>query len=303
MGTPNFYENKKMADPEPFKPIRKSAFMTYKKCPKKFWFSYFVHPDEYWNYNEKNNNNVAAAKGDIYHAELDEFFDKIDYNLIYELNNDDKLFTYFRNKFSFSDHYEENPSDIDQWFDWTCRMEVNRSNFFKKRYSKTEFLQWYAPKACEIKVTMTDEIDRTGHIDRVDYLPKEQSYCIVEYKTGKNYDVTKPWSLTALRAETAFYAIICNEMKIFDKPVHYWALYNPKIQQFSIEKFPAATMRAVNNTYKGLIQKIKEAGDFERKMSPLCMYCEYRRECFHGIEGQPKEYLFPNDYKSEEDVE
>ena len=300
------WEPKKWVAPEPvpFKPIRKSAFMTYKKCPKKFWFSYFVHSDDYWNYNEKNNSNPAAAAGDIYHAELDELFTKIDYELLYELEDDKKKFTYFRNKFSYSENYETEKTDMDKMFDWTCEMEVNRSNFFKKQYTKTEYLKWYPPKACELKVSMTDEIDRTGHIDRVDYLPAEKAYCIVEYKTGKNYDVNKPWSLTSLRAETAFYAIICNEMELLDKPVLYWALYNPKIRQFNVEKFPAATMRAVNNTYKGLIQKIKESGEFPRKMSPLCMWCEYRPECFHGLKGEEKEWLFgkPSKYKTEEEA-
>ena len=258
---------------QPFKPIRKSAFMTFKKCPKKFYFSYFVHADDYWNYNEKNNNNSAAAAGDIFHAEVDSFFPQINYELLYELNSDEKVFKYFRDKFSYSETYLENKTDMDTWFDWYCDIETKRMNFFKQKYSKSEFLTWYPPKATELKVSMTDEIDRTGHIDRVDFLPAEKSYCIVEYKTGKHYDVTKPYSLTALRAETAFYAIICNEMKIFDYPVHYWALYNPKIKQFSIEKFPAATMRAVNNTYKDLIQRIKEAGEFERNISPLCLYC------------------------------
>ncbi len=280
--------------PEPFKPIRKSAFMTYKKCPKKFWFSYFIHSDEYWNYNEKNNNNEAAAKGDIFHAEVDDFFSKIDYDLLYELEGEQKIFKYLRDKFSYSESYATSPSEMDQWFDWFATMETRRSQFFKNNYTKIEFLDWYPPKGSEIKVTMEDEIDRTGHIDRVDYLPKEKAYCIVEYKTGKSYDVTKPWSLTALRAETAFYAIICNEMKLFDKPVHYWALYNPNIKQFSVEKFPAATIRSVNNTYKGLVQKIKEAGDFDRNISPLCMYCDYRKECFHGLEGEPKKLLFPD---------
>jgi hypothetical protein len=268
--------------------------MTYKKCPKKFWFSYFVHADDYWNYNEKNNNNTAAAMGDIFHAEADELFIKMDFELLYELEDKNKVFKYMRDKFSYSETYETEPSMMDQWFDWFAEAETNRAEFFKKNYTKLEFLDWYPPKATELKMTMDDEINRTGHVDRVDYLPREKSYCIVEYKTGNGYDPSKPWSLTALRAETAFYAIIANEMKLFDKPVHYWSLYNPKKKIFFIEKFPAATIRSVNNTYKGLVQKIKEAGDFDRKISPLCMWCEYRNECFHGLEGEPKKFLFPD---------
>ena len=94
--------------PEPFKPIRKSAFMTYKKCPKKFYFSYFVHADDYWNYNEKNNNNIEAAKGDIFHAEVDEIFDKINFESLYELTDNEQIFSYFREKFSFSENYDTN---------------------------------------------------------------------------------------------------------------------------------------------------------------------------------------------------
>lgn len=295
MTVPKPWEDKKMKEPEPFKAIRKSAFMTYKKCPKKFWFSYFVHQDDYWNYNEKNNNNTAAAMGDIFHAECDGFFESIDYEIAYELDSHDRLTKYFRDKFSYSETYEEEPSVMDTWFDWFCKTEATRLFFFKTNYTKSEYLAWYKPEACELQMTMTDEINRTGHVDRIDYLPAEKAYCIVEYKTGKNYDVHKPWSLTSLRAETAFYAIICNEMKLLDHPVLYWALYNPKIQQFSIEKFPAATMRAVNNTYKGLVQKIKESGEFNRKISPLCMWCEYRKECFHGVPGAEKEYIMPQE--------
>ena len=293
MTVPTIKEMKKEQANEPFKPIRKSAFMTFKKCPKKFYFSYFVHSDEYWNYNEKNNNNEAAAKGDIFHAEVDNFFEAINPEMAYDLGNDDTLFKYFRDKFSYSETYETQKTDMDRWLDWFSETEQKRFNFFKTNYTKAEVIAWFPPKGTEVKVFMNDEIDRTGHIDRVDYLPKEKAYCIVEYKTGKSYNVETPWSLTALRAETAFYAIICNEMKLFDKPVLYWALYNPQIKQYHVEKFPAATMRAVNNTYRDLVQRIKESGEFDRHISPLCLYCEYRFECFHGTEGSPKEYIIP----------
>lgn len=293
----------------PFKPIRKSAFMNYKKCPKKFWFSYFVHPEEYWNYNEKAGENEAAAKGDIFHAEVDDFFTRIDFELVYELTDQAKVFEYFRNNFSYSETYDTKKTDMDNWFDWFCEIEVKRLLFFKNNYNKSEFLEYYPPKHTEWKVSMKDDIDRTGHIDRIDYLPKEKSYAVVEYKTGKSYDPSKPTNLSSMRAECGFYAIILNEMKLLDHPVQHWILYNPRLKIYYVEKFPAATMRAVNNTFKGLVQKVKEAGDFARNITPLCMWCDYRRECFHGIEGEDKKYLFPNliplgnDYIGLEEIE
>ena len=287
---------------EPFKPIRKSAFMTYKKCPKKFWFQYFVHADDYWDYNEKTGQNEAAAKGDIFHAEVDGLYSQVDFEMLYELDNYNKVYDYFRKKFSYSDTYELEKTDMDNWFDWFCDVETKRHFFFKENYNKTEYLEYFPPKDTEWQVTMKDEIDRTGHIDRVDYLPKEKSYAIVEYKTGKSYDPKKPTNLTQLRAECAFYAIILNEMKLLDHPVHHWVLYNPRLKIYFVERFPAATMRAVNNAYKGLVQKVKEAGDFPRKITPLCMWCDYRRECFHGLPGEAKKYIIPRMLGDQDDT-
>lgn len=277
---------------KPFKDIRKSAFMTFKHCPKKFWFSYSVHPETYWEYKSKGGQNEAAAKGDIFHSEVDDFFAKLDYEQMYEIGNEQTLNEVFRKKFSFSDSYDECKTDLDDWFDYFSELETKRFMYFKNNYTKIEFLQYYPPKETEFNVTMTDDINRTGHVDRIDYLPHEKSYCVVEYKTGKSANPTKASSLTSLRAETAFYAIILNEMKLLPAPTYYWAVVNPRLRTFYIEKFPAATMRAVNNAYKGLVQKIKESGEFKRKIGPLCMYCPFRRECFHGLDGEPKKYIF-----------
>jgi len=276
---------------EPFKPIRKSAFMTFKQCQKKFWFSYFIHSEDYWAYNTKENQSEAAAKGDLFHAEVDDFFEKLDMEQLYEVTDINKITEIYRNKFSFSDTIVEGKTDMDEWFDYFSEVEAKRFMWFKENFTKLEFLKWYPPKHTEFNVSMTDDIDRTGHVDRIDYLPNEKAYCVVEYKTGRGYDLTKPATLTRLRAETGFYAVILNEMKLLDAPVYYWALINPRLKTFHIEKFPTATLRAVNNTYKGLVQKIKEGGDFKRNIGPLCMYCPYRRECFHGLIGEPKNYI------------
>ncbi len=298
---PMVVEDKK--EKEPFKPIRKSAFMNYKKCPKKFWFSYFIHGEDYWNYNESTSKNEAAAKGDIFHAEVDGFYGQIDYELLYELTNTTKVIKYMRDKFSYSDTYDTEKTEMDEWFDWYCETEAKRFFFFKEKYPKSEFLEFFPPKETEWQVTMKDDIDRTGHIDRIDYLPNEKAYAIVEYKTGKSYDPKRPNNLSSLRAECGFYAIICNEMKLLDHPVHYWILYNPRLKIYHVERFPAATMRAVNNAYKGLVQKVKEAGDFPRKITPLCMWCDYRRECFHGLPGEPKKYIIPRTLGKTDDTE
>ena len=109
--------------------------MNYKKCPKKFYYSYFVHADDYWNYNEKTGQSEAAAKGDIFHAEVDDFFEKIDTELVYELDTEEKVYEYYRNKFSYSDTYETEKTDMDNWFDWYCMIEARRMFFFKNNYS------------------------------------------------------------------------------------------------------------------------------------------------------------------------
>lgn len=266
----------------PYKPVRKSAFMNFTKCPMQFNFMY--NDKSYWDYATGDHVNKSTLYGEIYHNLMDEFFAKIDVPRAHELNSKD-LCAYFRGMF---------PTDtpLDSWFDWTARLETKRFEMYKKDYGLEGLQKWWIPHAVELKIDMKDEIDRTGHVDRIDFLPEYDCYAVVEYKTGPSYNRNKKWVMSSIRKETGFYAIILNSLNILPKPVKYFILINPATEQFTVEKFHHATLSSVNKKYKDLVDRIKNDGPWPKVHSVLCRHCKFRMECFYGSKDYPETLIF-----------
>jgi len=106
-----------------------------------------------------------------------------------------------------------------------------------------------------------------GRIDRVDTL--KDGIRVVEIKTGA---IVK----TAWRQETAFYALILEQMGVFDAPVIYWGVWHPEIQIGG--KIHALSKKAVIRW----ISKLKtacEEDEFPKRLSTFCPSCRYFKLC------------------------
>ena len=266
-----------------FKGLRKSGYTTWKSCPKKFFFSY--NSDEYWNYNKMDTKSEALVKGQTFHNAADDFFTKIDMDTLLGLD-DNGLKTYMRTCLPKSSDYESRKTEMDQWFDYLVQVEYNRYNYYREQKA----LDKYKPKAVEWAIEKEREhLNISGHVDRVDYLPEEKSYCVVEYKTGKSYGLNKSWTKSNIAQECGFYAIILNEAHLLDKPVTHYCLINPTTKDYLINKLSPITIKAIKRHLDTIEQSLLNGGPWDRKMSMLCGWCPYRDPCFNGgILGQDK---------------
>jgi len=256
-----------------FRPIRKSAFTTYKKCKKKF--EYFYNDPNYWDYghDEKEvEKSEPLIKGQQFHDGCEKFFHDLE-GRVFTKN----LPSTFKNIIPKSEY-----DDVNEWFDWFVDTE-------QKRYIELEeqkLLGHWFPVAMEIEVKMKDEIDRTGHVDRVDVIPGLKELCIVEYKTGKSYDMNNKYGFTDMNAEIGFYVNILNKAKVFPgyKMTH-WKVINPTLRKIWLNRISPISLRAVDVTYKEITDKLFNKGEFPRNVSKLCDWCPYKDDCLFKEEN------------------
>jgi len=258
------------------KAIRKTAFMMLKNCAKQFEYFYFKDPD-YDHFNEPvTDPKSPQGKGTLFHNAAEEMFPQCDVKDMISLERAD-LVKYLRQR--LPDIPQINP-----WFDYFADFEARRFCFGLDAYGKEGIEKVFIPVALEkyCKLESETEPARTGHVDRIDWLPNEESLCIVEYKTGKYYNLEKPYILTNLRAECGWYATILNKIKAYDKPIAWWACINPMMQQYHVEKFHIMSVRSLEKQWQGLLKLIDNKGPFERNLSPLCGHCKYVSECLYN---------------------
>ena len=249
--------------------------MDFKKCPKKFFFSY--NDDAYFNYNNKDATSRALIDGQTFHNECDAFFPKLDMDTLVGLNLEGRKI-YMRSLLPKTADYTTRPSYMDKWFDFFVQVEANRYGY----YNSVDGLKSFKPKAVEWEITQPGSVDFTGHVDRIDYLPEEKSYCVVEYKTGMSYALSKSWVKSQIAAECGFYARIINNEQLLDKPITHYALINPTSKDYHVRPLSSQTMKAVDRVLTDMTKRIKQNGPWERKMSLLCDWCKYREPCFNG---------------------
>ena len=255
------------------RPIRKSAFITYKHCKKKFEFLYFG--DHYFDYGGEDQDNDALRRGNLFHNGCEKFF----------RNMQGKIYTpELVNHFRINMPTIGDPRDliVNEWFDWFAEQE-------KSRYQElclTDKLGIWYPLAMELEVKMDDKIDRTGHVDRIDVIPDTKDLCIVEYKTGKSYDMDKSYAFTAMNAEIGFYIQILNAAKVFpDYKLTHWKVINPTLQKIWYNKISPISLKGVEATYEEIVNKINKGGKYEKNPGVLCLHCPYLNDCLFDEEG------------------
>ncbi len=255
--------------------IRKTAFMMFKHCEKQFEYFFFRDPDYNAYMEPEVDLRSPTGKGTAFHNACDELFPKFDIEDMKKLDSEVDLVKYIRDKLPDLER-------INEWFDYFAEFEARRFLMAKDAYADRLELV-YRPVATELYVNLPGEYPRTGHVDRLDYLPAEDALCVVEYKTGRSYDMSKDRTLTSLRAETGWYAIILEKLKLYDKPITHWACINPMLKQYHVERFHAMSLKSVEKQYQKLVSKIKKQGPFERNLSPLCGWCKYSNDCLYNF--------------------
>ena len=258
------------------KPIRKTAFMNMKNCAKQFEYFYFKDPDYEAFQEPVTDPTTPQGKGSLFHDAAEVLFDNLVIDDMLGLERVD-LVKYIRERLP-------DITQINPWLDYFAEFEARRFCFGLDAYGKEKIKEVFFPVAREkyCKLEETGKPARTGHVDRIDWLPQEKSLCIVEYKTGKYYNLDKPRILTNLRSETGWYATILKATHAYDKPIDWWACINPMLQQYHVEKFHTMSLRSVEKQWLSLLKTIKNKGPFPRNISPLCGHCKYVSDCLYN---------------------
>jgi len=240
--------------------------MMYKQCAKKFW--YFYNDDEaYKGYNQVQGSD-ALIKGSLFHQYADTFFDNIGEP------NDAYSPDFFREAVPVT-----KLEDLNKWLQWFANKEWERYEELNVAGQEDKFI----PFAREEFVSMPDSIDRSGHFDRIDIIPGTRNLQIVEYKTGKSYDMDKTWAATSMNSEIGFYVIMLNTIKKYpDFKITEWKVINPTLETIWVNKISPISIKSVNTTYRALTQAVFNKGPFERNITMLCRYCPYIEDCLMG---------------------
>ena len=262
-----------MTTENPLRPIRKSAFITYKQCQKKFEFMYYG--EHYFDYGEEDQDNHALRRGNLFHNGCEKFFKNIQ-NKIHTA----ELPNHFREYLPIIK--DDRDLIVNEWFDWFAEQE-------KIRYDELTLAEKcgeWMPIATELQIKMEDTIDRTGHVDRLDIIPGTKNICVVEYKTGKSYDMDKPYVFTAMNAEIGFYVQVLRAAKVFpNNPITHWKVINPTLKKIWFNKISPISLKGVETTYGEITEKVINKGKFKKNPSVLCLTCPYLDDCLFDEEG------------------
>ena len=245
--------------------IRKSSFVTYRHCQKKFEYSY--NDSKYWDYGGIDGlpEDDPRVLGTKFHDACDNFFKTLEKKPL-----TDKFTSDWKNPFS--------GGKLQDWFNFFLDIE-------KRRYidliSDGKEGYW-RPIANELEIKMTDRLDRVGHVDRCDVLT-DNNICIVEYKTGKSYNMENKYSLTNMNQEIGFYAEILNKTNAFPgRKITHWKVINPTLKKIWIARISPVSLKAVNRTFNEIVDKLEQNGVFNKNEGILCNYCDYVNDCLFG---------------------
>jgi len=252
-----------------YRPIRKSAFVSYIKCQKKF--EYLYSDPNYFNYGlDEGELDDALRRGNMFHSGCDKFFSDLEGKI-----KSESITQLFRTYLPTVDDIRD-AEIVNNWFDWFAETE-------KQRYielDEANKIGYFLPIAKELEIKLPDTIDRTGHVDRVDMMPDTKELCIVEYKTGKSYDMDNSYSFTDMNKEIGFYVQILNATNVFPNyKITHWKVVNPTLKKIWINKISPISLRGVEVLYKEITDKVITKGKFNRNLTPLCKYCPYVTPC------------------------
>lgn len=253
--------------------------MSWKVCARQAWYS--VRDPEYGQYNEFNLEDPSLLLGQIFHKEMDKFYSRILIDDMVKLFNDPEgLKTYLFTKFS--------PTTNDkclEYFAWYAGIEAER---FIELYTTrtTAIAQRFIPLYIEEFVEYKDEankIFRNGHFDRMDYLGNKRLR-LVEYKTGRSYDVAKSYKLTRLRLELYWYKTVIENMEDFKEyVVDEWMLINPTTQVVFKSKFSMLTQKVLEDSVPKLVADINNKEPPKRNLNFYCGRCKFKQECLINV--------------------
>jgi ATP-dependent exoDNAse (exonuclease V) beta subunit len=146
-------------------------------------------------------------------------------------------------------------------------------------------IECFLPVYQEIYVE-TEELMRSGRIDRVSYVPGTTDYYIMDYKTGRS------WNVSDLRKELSFYYSISQELEFLQDRVTHWSIYNPNIQRVLFEPIKKISITWMEKTivqFKEALPVLRDDVLFEefwkknkkKFLNPIkCIHCEVQEECW-----------------------
>ena len=174
--------------------------------------------------------------------------------------------------------------DVD-WVDEKLSLANGEESHFLRNFLQMEEERWeickeMAPKNPEEyfipfmreKRLENKGLEIVGIVDRVDK-KFNGNFCVVDIKTEKpDY---RPWRLTELRREMAFYKILveCSGELPEGKCVEDFAIYYPHDNSVLYEKFSTLTLTALRKNM-GYMRGAIGRKDFPCRVTIYCRYCE-----------------------------
>lgn len=273
--------------------VRKSLFMTFRKCPQQGVYMNRDRDNE--SYGTINMEVPALAKGQIFHHAAEDFWTGMPG--VEELNkyNELELKEVFDKRMPITEHEE-----LKVWFEWYVNYEVARWWKLKGK----GLLEYFHPFKMEI--AMEAEINgliRTGHADRIDRIGDDE-LIVVEYKTGKSYDPDNSVAISNLRSELYWYKSVMEEMEEFKGyKITGWRLINPTVGKIAQGKFVMQTKYAVDKQADKILKLLNGEEEPKLKVGMHCQWCDWMEECMaykdkdHEIFGLLEEVKIDNQTK------
>lgn len=249
--------------------------MSYRVCPRQAWYS--IRDPEYEQYNEFNIMQPALLLGQIFHKEMDKFYQELDIVSMMKMSIE-KIEEYLFAKFSPTTH-----ENCLKYFHWYSKIEAQR--FIDLLMDGNgEIEKRFIPLYIEKYVEWDDHgVIRNGHFDRVDYLGKGKIR-LVEYKTGVSYDVTKSYKLSKLRFELYWYKeIIEHHPEFAELELQDWMVINPTLENVFVTKFSHLTKGAIDRCFEEMVVKINQDIEPARKLNLYCSNCKFRQDCLIDV--------------------
>lgn len=256
--------------------IRKSLIMSYKICPRQAWYS--IRDPDYEQYNEFNLSNPSLLLGQVFHKEMDRFYDKLDINEMQNMTAS-KLEEYLFSQFSKTSERE-----VVKYFKWYSKIEAKRFLDILMD-GKGEVEKRFIPLFIEKYVEWNDDgVIRNGHFDRMDYLGNGEVR-LIEYKTGESYDPKKSYKLSKIRFELYWYKEIIEHNEEFkDLKLVDWMLINPTIEEVFVSKFSVLTKNALDKVYGDMVGNLNKDKPLARNLNLYCGNCKFRKECLLNVD-------------------
>ena len=246
--------------------------MAFRKCPQQGVYRYEENDEGYGNLNI---NEPALLKGQIFHHAMEDFYNKI------KLEDINDPLEYFTNLLP-----NVIQPDLKEWFAWYAKYEADR-------YNKCENLDYFLPYRQEMAISYEiDGINRTGHFDRIDRID-DTTLQIIEYKTGRYNDPSKPHRLSNIRAEVEWYRSILSNLEEFkDYKIASWKMINPTLGVTISDKFLPTTKYYVSKSASNMKKVLEGKEPPIKKIGPVCMTCKFAKQClkyddpYHEIFGK-----------------